>query len=168
LYKERLCNPEDTAFQNAARVDFLTTLADDYLVKVDRASMLASLEIRAPFLDYRLIEFAFGRIPDELRATSSERKILLRRLSEKLLPVDLDLQRKHGFELPLASWFKGEWGRYIESVLCHNGDCVFNREIVRELLERQRKGFANAKRLFLLAMFELWKREYRMTVPGEE
>lgn len=166
-YKEGLCNPGQTAFQNAARVDFQTTLIDDYLVKVDRASMLASLEVRAPFLDHRLIEFAFGRLPDALRATPNERKILLRRLSAKLLPTQFDLDRKRGFELPLASWFEGEWGRYIEAVLCGDGDPVFDLQVVRELLEGQRKGYANANRLFLLTMFELWRREYRIAVPRE-
>ncbi len=166
-YKEVLCNPKDTAFQNAARVDFRTTLVDDYLVKLDRSSMLASLEIRAPFLDHRLVEFAFGRLPDVLRATSSERKILLRQLAAKLLPGELDLERKQGFELPLASWFRGEWGRYIESVLCREDDRIFDRKVVRELLEHQRMGFVNAKRLFLLSMFELWRREYRMTLPTD-
>jgi asparagine synthase (glutamine-hydrolysing) len=166
-YKENLCDPHETAFRNAARVDFQTTLVDDYLVKVDRASMLASLEIRSPFLDHRLVEFAFGKLPDSLRAGPKKLKILPRRLAAKLLPSRFELNRKRGFELPLATWFKGEWGRYIESVLFGDRDCVFDLRVVRELIEGQRKGYANANRLFQLTMFELWRREYRMVLQEE-
>jgi len=99
-YKTDLCNPRHSPLQQATRLDFQTTLVDDFLVKVDRASMLASLEVRAPFLDYRLIEFAFWRVPDRLRATESERKILTRRLAGRLLPSELDLGASRGFPFP--------------------------------------------------------------------
>src|SRR6185503_12902085 len=98
-------------------VDFMTYLVDDILVKVDRSSMLASLEVRAPWLDCRLIEFAFGRVPDRLKATSNERKILPRKLGERLLPPSMDLRRKQGFSLPLDSWFKDGWGEFVGDVL---------------------------------------------------
>ena len=62
------------ALQQATALDFRTYLVDDILAKVDRASMLCSLEVRAPFLDPRLIDFAFRRVPDRLRATARERK----------------------------------------------------------------------------------------------
>jgi hypothetical protein len=83
--------------RRATEADFTTTMCDGYLVKVDRASMLNSLEIRAPFLDVNLIEFAFGRVPDHLRATARDRKILPRLLGAKLLPPRMDLTRKQGF-----------------------------------------------------------------------
>ena len=66
-----------TVLQKMTAADFATYLPEDILVKVDRASMLASLEVRAPFLDYRIIEFAFGSVPDALRATRTSRKVLL-------------------------------------------------------------------------------------------
>jgi asparagine synthetase B (glutamine-hydrolysing) len=66
--------------QRATRMDFANYLAEDILVKVDRASMLNSLELRAPLLDYRLIEFAFGKVPSHLKATAQDKKILLKRL----------------------------------------------------------------------------------------
>src|SRR3546814_18999247 len=70
----------------AMAVDFATYLPDDILTKVDRASMLASLEVRAPWLDRRVVEFAFGAVPDSVRATPTHRKILPKRLAQRLMP----------------------------------------------------------------------------------
>jgi asparagine synthase (glutamine-hydrolysing) len=165
-YKQRLCSPGETPLRQATAVDFMTYLVDDILVKVDRASMLASLEVRAPWLDHRIVEFAFGRVPDCLRATEKERKILPRHLARRWLPAGLDLARKQGFSLPLKSWFKGDWGRYLESVLDAIDPGLFDRRMIQQLIAAQRRGCANTHRLFALALFELWRRHYRVTVPG--
>jgi asparagine synthase (glutamine-hydrolysing) len=162
-YKAGLCADGESPLQQATALDFRTYLVDDILVKVDRASMLCSLEVRAPFLDPRLIEFAFGKVPDRLRATAHERKILSRRLAERLLPPALDLRRKQGFAPPLRKWLKGDWGRYIEDVLTGGEADLFDRRVVRQLLAGQRGGFSNMHRLFALTMIELWRREYRIT-----
>jgi asparagine synthase (glutamine-hydrolysing) len=153
-------------FQNATRTDFQTTMVDDYLVKSDRASMLHSLELRAPFLDHRLIEFAFGQVPDSLRATLNERKILLKRLAKRLLPPQLDINRKQGFSLPLAAWFNGEWGTFMTEVLMEADPAIFDKEIITSLIKGQHWGLANANRLFALTMFELWRREYGVSLPN--
>jgi asparagine synthase (glutamine-hydrolysing) len=163
-YKAALCMDRGTPLQQATALDFRTYLVDDILTKVDRASMLCSLEVRAPFLDTRLIEMAFSRVPDRLRATSRERKVLARRLAARLLPADLDLTRKQGFALPLAKWFKGDWGRFMEDVLTGPEATLFDRSVVRQLLNGQRAGFSNTQRLFSLTMIELWRREYRIGV----
>lgn len=154
-----------TVYQNAARIDFHTTMVDDYLVKTDRASMLSSLELRAPFLDHHLVEFAFGKVPDKFRATGRERKVLLRNLARKVLPPDLDINRKSGFSLPLAEWFKGDWGIYITEVLMQVDPRIFDKKVIIRLLDLQRKGLFNTNRLFALVMFELWRREYAVEVP---
>ena len=60
--------------QRATRMDFANYLPEDILVKVDRSSMLNSLEVRSPLLDYRIIEFAFGRVPSRLKPSSGQRK----------------------------------------------------------------------------------------------
>ncbi len=163
-YKAGLCLPEHTPLQQTTRMDFQTTMVDAYLVKVDRASMLASLEVRVPWLDYRIIEFAFGRVPDTLKATGSKRKILPRRLARRLLPPGLDIWRKQGFSMPLDAWFNGEWGRYIENILDEADPTLFDRRMIRNLIVGQRRGYANTNRLFALTFFELWRREYRVTV----
>jgi asparagine synthase (glutamine-hydrolysing) len=164
-YRLRAGHKGSTVLQKMTAADFNTYLPEDILVKVDRASMLASLEVRAPFLDYRLIEFAFGKVPDALRATASSRKILLKLLARRLLPKDLDVERKQGFSLPLDSWFRGEWGRYLRDVLRSSPPALFNPGEVDKLLVSQERGLSNAQRLFNLAILELWRREYDVQVP---
>ena len=158
--KEALIAKAGSSLQQATRADFLTYLPDDILVKVDRASMLTSLEVRAPLLDYRIIEFAFGHLPDSLRATASARKIVLRLLARRLLPAQFDATRKQGFSIPLARWFKGEWGRYMESILADASPDIFDRPMIGRLIEGQKRGFSNSHRLFSIVMFELWRRTY--------
>jgi asparagine synthase (glutamine-hydrolysing) len=165
-YKANLCLTGHTAIRQATGADFMTTMVDGYLVKVDRASMLASLEIRVPWLDYRLIEFAFSRVPDILKITEKERKILPRRLAQRLLPSTLDINRKQGFTMPLATWFHGEWGTYMESVLREAEPHIFDQRMVQDMITAQHRGYANIQRLFALTMFELWRREYRVSLPS--
>ena len=163
-FKSSLWPHDGSPVRQATAVDFRSYLPDDLLVKVDRASMFASLEVRAPWLDPRLVEFAFGSVPDRLRATASERKILSRRLAARLLPASLDLRRKQGFSLPLAAWFTGGWGSFIGDVLESADQRIFSRDAIHGLLRGQRRGYSNTQRLFALTMFELWRREYRVAL----
>jgi asparagine synthase (glutamine-hydrolysing) len=158
-YRATLADPAQTLLRRAMETDFRSTMVDGYLVKVDRASMLNSLEIRAPFLDTAIIDFAYGLVPDGLKATEHERKILPRMLAARLLPTELDLTRKQGFTMPLASWFRQGWGGYIEDVLTQSE--LFDRRVVAGLLRNQRWGLRNGHRLFALTMLELWRREHR-------
>jgi asparagine synthase (glutamine-hydrolysing) len=163
-YRLRAGEGGKTPLQKMTSADFRTYLPEDILVKVDRASMLTSLEVRAPFLDYRIIEFAFGRLPDKLRATRTERKVLLKMLAKRLLPNKLDLQRKQGFSIPLHRWFKGAWGEYLGSILRSAPHSLYDPREIRRLLAGQERGFSNAQRLFNLAILELWRREYDIQV----
>ena len=148
-------------------MDFENYLAEDILVKVDRTSMLNSLEVRAPLLDYRLIEFAFGKVPSHLKATATSRKVLMKRLARRLLPPEFDQHRKQGFSIPLGSWLlSGPWRQFFEKVLLGSDNIPFERKEVAKLLEGHAAGRANSERLFALVMFELWRREYRVNLPS--
>jgi asparagine synthase (glutamine-hydrolysing) len=146
-------------FRAQAR-DFRSYLPGDILTKVDRASMLASLEVRAPFLDNRLVEFAFREVPDALKATRDERKILPKLLAQKLLPPDFDVQRKQGFSIPMKLWLQGAWGDFMFEVLANAKHGVFAPRFVRQLIDGQRTGRSNGEAIFALTMFELWRLEY--------
>jgi asparagine synthase (glutamine-hydrolysing) len=153
----------ESPLQRVTCNDFSSYLPDDILVKVDRASMAASLEVRAPWLDYRLIEFAFGRVPEQLRASAREQKILPRRLAGRLLPKSLDLSRKQGFSVPFGAWFNGPWGPFMEDVLRNADRALFDPLEISNLVSAQRRGRAHSDRLFALTLFELWRREYRVS-----
>jgi len=151
--------------QRATRMDFENYLAEDILVKVDRASMLNSLEVRAPLLDYRIIEFAFKKVPSYLKATATTRKVLLKKLSARLLPPEFDHHRKQGFSIPFGSWLQSRpWQSFFRDVLLGSNNAMFNHKVVGNLLDGQAIGRANSERLFALVMFELWRREYRVSI----
>src|SRR5262249_37165211 len=138
--------------QRATRMDFSNYLAEDILVKVDRASMLTSLEVRAPFLDHRIIEFAFANVPSSLKATVDGQKILLKKLCERVLPPEFDHQRKWGFSIPLSHWLEsGPWSAFFREVLL-DGETFFAKAEVEKLLDGQRKGRNNSERLFALVL----------------
>jgi asparagine synthase (glutamine-hydrolysing) len=159
IRSERIPDAADL-LQRATRMDFENYLAEDILVKVDRASMLNSLEVRAPLLDYRVIEFAFGKVPSALKATASGRKLLLKKLAATLLPPGFDTRRKQGFSIPLASWLRDRsWQGFFRDVLLAPNP-FFSHKLSGELLDGHLKGRSNSERLFALVMFELWRREY--------
>jgi asparagine synthase (glutamine-hydrolysing) len=162
-FKRAIGANEPSLFRKASLIDFQTYLVDDILAKVDRASMLNSLEVRAPFLDHRLIEMCFRKLPDSLRATRMKRKILLKKLGKIHLPASLDLERKQGFFLPLSAWFKGAWGSFVRDVLLSSEQTLFDHKVVRGMISGQQSGLSNGPRLYALTMFELWRRHSRVT-----
>ena len=150
--------------QRLTRMDFNNYLTEDILVKVDRASMLNSLEVRAPFLDKDLIEFAFKDVPSSLKATSKNNKILLKNLAKKVLPNDFVNNRKQGFSIPMNDWLKkGSFLDFFQDILL-DPQTIFNRKVIEKLLKHQDRGFNNGERLFALVMFELWRREYKVSL----
>jgi asparagine synthase (glutamine-hydrolysing) len=162
--KASACPTELPVLRRAMVADFRRYLPDDVLVKVDRASMLASLEVRAPFLDHRVVEFALRAVPNVGLATASQRKILLRRLARRVLPPAFDIDRKQGFSVPLRRWLNGTWGTFVSDVLAGADPQLFDPGMLHKLIEGHRRGFDNAKRLFALTLFELWRREYAVQV----
>lgn len=153
---------ESDMMQRMTRMDFQNFLAEDILVKVDRSSMLNSLEVRAPFLDHQIVDFAFGRVPSRLKATLSDKKIILKHLARRILPNEFDFHRKQGFAIPIDDWFKsGPFHDLCWDVLT-SGNCLFKRAAVEDLLIKQKHGFRNGERLFCLLQFELWRSKYKV------
>ncbi len=164
--RDTLIDQDGDLLNRATRTDFRLYLAEDILVKVDRASMLHSLEVRVPWLDVRIIEFAFGQVPGFLKANRRDRKLLLRLLAGRLLPADFDATRKQGFSIPLGTWLRaGPWADFFREVLLGADDGFLNRRFVGALLAGQVRGRSNSERLFALCLLELWRREYKVQHP---
>jgi asparagine synthase (glutamine-hydrolysing) len=100
--------PSKDAVQRAEYADLKIYLPNDVLVKVDRMSMLHSLEVRCPFLDRQMVEFAF-RVPASKKMARREGKHLLRMLARERLPPALATMPKRGFTAPVGRWMAGQW-----------------------------------------------------------
>jgi asparagine synthase (glutamine-hydrolysing) len=107
LYRERYAETEGgEPLARMQDLDLGIYLVDDLLVKTDRLSMAHSLELRVPFLDQRVAEFAFS-LPTRMKVRGFEKKRLLRRALEPLLPEEIVHGRKQGFSIPIAAWLRG-------------------------------------------------------------
>lgn len=153
----------ENAIGRACRQDFQLYMPDDILVKVDRASMLSSLEVRAPFLDHRIAEFGFSMVAPSMKVDGARRKILLRNLAERMLPAKFDSTRKQGFSIPIAQWLQGEWAPLVQDLL-ESDSPFFRAGAAKLLLADLRANDRGANRVFQLAMLEAWRREYNVSV----
>jgi asparagine synthase (glutamine-hydrolysing) len=140
-------------------LDFRLYLEDNLLVKVDRASMACSLELRAPFLDHRLIEFAEG-LPGNLKVRRFQLKYILKKAVERWLPREIVYRQKRGFSVPIASWMRNELRPLLDDALAEEKlrrQGMFNVAFVRQLLNEHWAGKADhRKTLWTLLCFQLW------------
>jgi asparagine synthase (glutamine-hydrolysing) len=91
--------------------------------------------------------------------------VLLKKLTARLLPAEFDQHRKQGFSIPLSVWLQsGPWLEFFRDVLLGANNTLFDREVTGELPDGQAKGRANSERLFALLIFELWRREYAVSI----
>ncbi len=143
--------------------DLKTYLPGDILVKVDRVSMANSLEVRAPILDHHVIEFA-ASLPAALKYNHGEKKYILKKTFERMVPTENLYRKKMGFSVPLAEWFRGELKEFAHSYLFVKSSGVnnfFQPSKLKETWDSHQSGIKNyAPILWSLLMFELWYREF--------
>jgi asparagine synthase (glutamine-hydrolysing) len=152
------------ALGRAQFTDIHFYMTDDVLVKVDRMSMAHSLEVRAPLLDYRVLEFA-ARLPSALKMNGREGKLPLRRLAAKRLPADIRNLPKRGFSIPAAQWLRGPLRPLIEDALGSAEGLpseMLRPQVVRKLWAQHLSG-ARDHSVFLwgLMMLTLWQQTSR-------
>jgi asparagine synthase (glutamine-hydrolysing) len=156
---ERILNRIDAMLAG----DIKSYLVDDILVKVDRMSMANSLEVRAPLLDHKLMEFA-ARLPNSLKLRYGSGKYLLKRVAKQILPASTLKKRKHGFAIPLSEWFRSclkdlMWDVLESRSFIERG--FFNHSVTRRCMERHVAGVEDhGEHLWLLLTFELWARRF--------
>jgi asparagine synthase (glutamine-hydrolysing) len=145
-----------------------TYLLDDLNVKMDRASMAASLETRAPFLDTALMELSFS-LPGHLKLRGTTTKWILKRAFRDLLPESIVRRKKMGFGVPLGAWFRGALRGFLEERLLAADAKLFpmlRRAEVERLFGAHHAGDKdNGMQLWALWMLELWLR--RESAPAE-
>lgn len=139
-------------------LDIRFLLPDDFLVKVDRASMINSLEARVPFLDHKLAELAFT-IPTNLQLNKKQQKILLKKSMNPLLPDSVIHHRKQGFAIPITYWFKKDLYDYIINRFNKNNllNDYINIGYVRDIIHYHQMGYRDfSARIWSLLILEEW------------
>ncbi len=144
-------------------MEWNTQLPDQVLAFVDFLSMAHSVEIRSPFLDYRLVEFA-ATIPDNMKIRNGNVKDILKKAVEPLLPEGIIKRPKEGFVLPVFDWMADRLKDYSMDVLSekrlrrHN---LLNVEVAKDILQNYHSGNRNnAGKVWNLMMFQIWWERY--------
>jgi len=144
-------------------IDTRANLPDDLLMVGDKMSMANSLEVRVPFLDYRIIEF-IETLPPSLKLKGLTGKYLHKKAMKKWLPNEVIYRQKKGFSNPIDDWFRVEMRSFVEDCLLSPQSGVgqfFNQQYIRCMLNQDRKGNEQLRRhLYLLVSFELWHRTF--------
>ena len=138
-------------------------LQDDILVKVDRASMANSLEVRVPYLDHTFVEYAAG-LPSQYKLRGLTTKYLLKQATKDLLPQEIVQRKKKGFGVPLSQWFNGELKAMLLSYLNEERikpAGIFHYPYIKRLLDEHFScQWDHRKQLWSLLVFEMWREQY--------
>ena len=148
--------------EKTLQTDMESYLPYDLLVKTDIASMANSLELRAPFLDHKFLEFV-ATVPLDLKLRGMKNKYILKQAFSGILPAEVLKRKKQGFGIPLGQWLRGELKDFMRQILLDEKTYrrgFFNKGYVRDIVaEHDGKLSDNGYKIWTLLMFELWCRE---------
>lgn len=151
------------ALRGMINADVGMLLPDDFLTKVDRASMAVGLEARPPLVDHELLELA-ARIPSRWKVRGGETKWIFKQLMRDRLPDDVTTRRKQGFELPIDQWLRGPLSEQVEATLFDAGSPLrqwIEPAAVRSLVRSHQQGLGrHGQALWSLLVLGRWAAEY--------
>ncbi len=142
-------------------LDIKTYLTDDILVKVDRASMANSLEVRVPLLDYKFMELV-ATIPSSLKLRGRTGKYIFKKALEGILPDGILNRKKMGFAVPLAHWFRTDLKEMAQEVIfARNGEDLLDKTTIDQIWKEHQRGLRDhATELWALLMFRIWQQKF--------
>jgi asparagine synthase (glutamine-hydrolysing) len=152
----------DGPLEKMLYVDTKTWLPDDLLIKADRMTMANSVELRVPFLDHKLLEFA-ARLPGNQKIRGFQMKYLLKKALANHVPVEILRRRKEGFPNPSASWLAHDLRDMVADILLDSKSVArgyFRRSAVEELIKRNSLSVRYTPEVFSLVVLELWHRTF--------
>ena len=158
-------NNENLDLNDILYSDMQLVLPNDMLTKVDLMSMANSLEVRVPFLDYNIVNFAFG-LPASYKIDNKGRKKILKDAFKNELPEELYTRKKHGFEVPLLKWFNSELKSLITDNLLEDNfvraQGIFSVDEVRKLKKQvfSKNPQDATARIWALIVFQYWWKKY--------
>jgi asparagine synthase (glutamine-hydrolysing) len=144
-------------------VDTKTWLAEDLLLKADKMTMANSIELRVPFLDHKVLEFA-ASLPGKYKVHGFTTKYILKKLLHERVPQEILKRKKVGFPVPYHSWLRTDLKTWVRDLLLDRQSLergYFEKSCIESLLSQNdiRGGFYS-KEIFSLAVLELWHREF--------
>ena len=170
LDRENVFNLVGAFYQNVKHRDVIgkmlymdtkTWLPEDLLVKADKMTMAAAIELRVPFLDHKLVEFA-ASLPTKMKATAFHSKYIFKKYAENILPKEIVYRKKQGFPVPIKQWLRGELGPVASDILL-SSRCkdrgIFNVNYLRTMLDRHISGREDMSiNIWHVLILEMWMR----------
>lgn len=160
---------DGTSLQKMSAIDIAGWMPDCLLLRSDKMSMAASIELRVPFLDHSFVELCLS-LPDREKIRSGTQKYLLRTAMAGILPAEILSRKKKGFPVPIAKWFRSELLAPLRGILCDKKTRergYVNASYVDRILQRHADGVEDHSiRLFYLLALEMWHRKYIDNAKG--
>lgn len=171
-YKKRLIDQgnQHGFITNFQELDMITYLVDDILTKVDRASMMNSLEVRIPLLDHKLAELTF-KIPPEIKYKHNQPKYLFKNTMAPYLTSEVLNHKKQGFGIPINKWFREDLNNYIIDQLDSNSNPLYsfvNKKYVKKIIHFHMKDKRDfSQKLWSLLYMSIWLKNQKEEINGK-
>lgn len=149
-------------------IDTMTSLPDDLLLKADKMTMAASIELRVPLLDHKLLEFA-ASLPERDKIRGFETKHILKRTLTNRIPRPILSRKKVGFPVPFSSWLRNDLKKFVHEILLDRSTIergYFKKCHIEALLKQHGESGRHSKEVLSLLSLELWHRAFSVTAAG--